>query len=67
MENYKLGFIAQHELGITKIDLPLPINEMYWKMLNKTIEYNIRDVELLEKLEEKLAHINLLNEFLIAN
>jgi DNA polymerase II len=62
MENYKLGFIAQHELKATKIQLPLPMNEMYWKMLNKTIEYNIRDAELLEKLENKLGHINLMNE-----
>jgi uracil-DNA glycosylase family 4 len=62
MENYKLGFIAQHELGVSKIQLPLPFNEMYWKMLNKTIEYNIRDTELLEKLENKLKHINLMNE-----
>ena len=65
MENYKLGFIAQHELGVTKIQLPLPFNEMYWKMLNTTIEYNIRDTVLLEKLEEKLAHINLMNELRI--
>jgi uracil-DNA glycosylase family 4 len=65
MENYKLGFIAQHELGITKIDLPLPFNEMYWKMFNKTIEYNIRDTDLLEQLDDKLAHINLLNELRI--
>lgn len=65
MENYKLGFIAQHELGITKLDLPLPFNEMYWKMLNLTIDYNIRDTELLEKLDEKLAHINLINELRI--
>jgi uracil-DNA glycosylase family 4 len=62
MENYKLGFISQHELKISKLQLPLPMNEMYWKMLNKTIEYNIRDAELLEKLENKLKHINLLNE-----
>jgi uracil-DNA glycosylase family 4 len=68
MENYKLGFIAQHELGVTKVDLPLPFNEMYWKKLNTTIDYNIRDVELLEKLDNKLAHINLLNELrLICN
>jgi DNA polymerase elongation subunit (family B) len=65
MENYKLGFIAQHELGVTKIQLPLPFNEMYWKMLNTTIEYNIRDTELLDRLEEKLAHINLMNELRI--
>lgn len=64
-ENYKLGFIAQEELSVTKIDLPLPFNEMYWKMLNKTIEYNIRDADLLEKLEDKLKHINLLNEIRI--
>lgn len=65
MENYKLGFIAQHELGVSKIQLPLPFNEMYWKMLNTTIEYNIRDTELLEKLEDKLKHINLMNELRI--
>lgn len=61
-ENYKLGFIAQEELGVSKIELPLPMNEMYWKMLNKTIEYNIRDTDLLEGLEDKLGHINLLRE-----
>jgi DNA polymerase elongation subunit (family B) len=64
-ENYKLGFIAQEELGETKIQLPLPFNEMYWKMLNTTINYNIRDTALLEKLENKLNHINLLNELRI--
>jgi len=63
MENYKLGFIAAHELdGYTKLDLPLPFNEMYWKMFNLTVEYNIRDTVLLKKLDDKLAHINLLNE-----
>lgn len=61
-ENYKLGNISKEELGMTKIDLPFSMNEMYWKALNKTIEYNIRDTELLEKLEDKLQHINLLNE-----
>jgi uracil-DNA glycosylase family 4 len=62
MENYKLGFIAQHEVGATKVTLPLPFNEMYWKMLNLTIEYNIQDTKLLQQLEDKLAHINLMNE-----
>lgn len=61
-ENYKLGFIAQEELGITKRELHLPFNEVYWKQLNESIEYNIQDTNLLEKLEEKLGHINLLNE-----
>jgi uracil-DNA glycosylase family 4 len=65
MENYKLAFISQHELGVSKIQLPLPFNEMYWKMLNKTIEYNIRDTDLLDQLENKLKHINLMNELRI--
>jgi len=66
MENYKLAFISAHELkGVTKIQLPLPMNEMYWKRPNLTVEYNIRDCELLEKLEDKLKHINLLNELRI--
>ena len=65
MENYKLAFISSHELGVSKIQLPLPMNEMYWKMPNLTVEYNIRDSELLEQLEDKLKHINLLNELRI--
>jgi hypothetical protein len=65
MENYKLGFIAEHELNVTKIQMPLPFNEMYWKMLNKTIEYNVQDTKLIEKLDNKLKHINLLNELRI--
>ena len=68
MESYKLAFISQHELKVTKLDLPLPFNQMYWKMLNKTMDYNIRDVELLDKLENKLSHIKLFNELrLICN
>ncbi len=65
MENYKLGFIAQYELGKTKIQLPLPMNEMYWKMLNLTIDYNIRDTEIIKEMEDKLQHINLINELRI--
>lgn len=65
MENYKLAFISQEELGVTKLDLPLPFNQMYWKMLNTTIDYNIRDTDLIKRLDEKLKHINLLNELRI--
>ena len=61
-ENYKLGNIAQIELGETKVELPHRINEMYWKDINLTIKYNMQDTVLLSKLEKKLGHINLLNE-----
>jgi len=63
MESYKLGFIAQHELGVTKVELPLPFNEMYSKMFNTAIEYNIRDTELIMRIDKKLSHINLLNYY----
>jgi len=67
-ENYKLGTIAKIELDKEKIQLPIPINEMYWKKLNLLIEYNIRDTEILVDLEDKLKHINLINELrLICN
>jgi len=61
-ENYKLGYITQKILKVTKVDLEFPINEMYYKRLNTLIEYNIRDSVLLEKLENQVKHINLLNE-----
>ncbi len=61
-ENYKLGTIGKDEVNMEKIQMDYAINEMYYKQLNKLIEYNIRDTDILELLEEKLGHINLLNE-----
>lgn len=60
--SYKLNNIAQAEIGIKKIKMPYSIGEMYYKDINGLIKYNIRDTELLVKLEEKLGHINLANE-----
>lgn len=65
MENYKLDYIAQHELKRQKLELPAKFNKMYWEHLNTLIQYNVIDTELLEDLENKLAHINLLNELRI--
>ncbi len=62
LESYRLDFVADTELKKKKIPLEHPINEMYYKALNKLIGYNIRDTELLVDLENKLKHINLLNE-----
>lgn len=61
-ESYALGFIGQEEVGMTKLQMELPFHRMYYEMLNKFIEYNIRDTELLVKLEDKLNHVNFLNE-----
>lgn len=61
-ESYKLDFIAQKELGIGKVDYHGEDNiyafmRKYW---NKFVEYNVRDVELLVKLEEKTKYYQIL-------
>ena len=60
-ENYRLATIAQLELGETKLEVG-SFSETYKHSPLVAIHYCIRDVELLEKLEEKLKHISLLNE-----
>lgn len=61
-ENNKLGTIAQVELGETKLQLEESYSTIYKNDLNRYIDYNIVDVELLERLEKKVNYIKLLNE-----
>lgn len=60
-ESYKLDAIAEIELGENKIDYGgislATLADTDW---NKFIDYNIQDVNLLVKLEEKLQYISLL-------
>lgn len=60
-ESYRLDHIAYIELGERKLsyDEFESINEFYKKDFQKFIQYNIRDVELIQKLEEKLKLIEL--------
>ena len=60
-ESYKLDHIAYVELGERKMDYSEyeSLNELYINDPQKFIEYNIRDVELITKLEEKMALIEL--------
>ncbi len=64
-ENYKLGTIAQLELGSTKLDSGSHFSEMFRNDPVKALKYNIRDVTLLIDLEKKLKHIKLQNELKI--
>jgi DNA polymerase elongation subunit (family B) len=61
-ENYRLGTIAEIELGETKLDVGSNFSEKFVEDVNAAIEYNRRDVKLCEKLEDKLKHIVLLNQ-----
>ncbi len=61
-ESYKLKYIAQLELGETKLEFKESFSEIYLNDINKFIDYNRQDVLLLVKLEEKLKHIRLFTE-----
>jgi len=60
-ESYKLDSIASVELGKNKIsyDEYDSLHQLYKQNYQKFIEYNIKDVELVEELEDKLKLIEL--------
>lgn len=60
-ELYSLNFIAYEELGEKKLDYSefSNLEELYLKDYQKFIEYNIRDCFLIDRLEDKLKLIKL--------
>ena len=60
-ESYKLDHICSVELGERKVDYSeyANLHQLYRLDYQKFIEYNIRDVELVKKLEDKLRLIEL--------
>ena len=57
--SYKLGDIGEKYIDLGKIEYEGNLNTLYKTDLNKFIDYNLRDVEILEKLDEKLKFIEL--------
>jgi len=61
VENYKLDTVAMEELGEQKFKNPhATFKEFYTKDWELFVDYNIRDVELVDRLEEKMRIINLI-------
>ena len=59
-ESYRLDYISKVELGETKTENPYDtFKEFYTKDYQQFIEYNIQDVELVDKLEDKMKLIEL--------
>ena len=60
-ESYSLGYIGQYELGETKVNIGATnlstLSDTDW---DKFVDYNIQDVRLLVKLDEKLKYLNLI-------
>lgn len=58
--NYKLDTIGEVELNIGKIEYSGKMNDLIYSDWNKFVDYNIRDVELLVNLDNKLKYMDLL-------
>ena len=58
LESYSLNFVSQHELGDKKIEIG-DFHLAYKNDPQKFIEYNIHDVALVKKLDDKLKFIDL--------
>jgi DNA polymerase elongation subunit (family B) len=60
-ESYKLDHIANVVLGERKLDFgeAADLNELYDNDYQKFIDYNIKDVELIDRMEDKLGLITL--------
>jgi len=57
--SYRLDYIGEVEVGMKKIDYPGTLNELYENDLQKFIDYNIRDVQILVELDNKLNYIEI--------
>jgi len=59
-ESYRLDYIADQELGDKKKENPgEDFRDFYTSYWQKFVEYNIHDVELVDKLEDKMRLIEL--------
>lgn len=61
MHSYSLDAISEYELGEKKVDYDGTLDQLYNQDFEKFISYNIQDVDLLVKLDEKLKFIELAN------
>jgi len=57
--SYKLGVIGEKYVELGKIEYEGNLNQLFKRDLETFIEYNLRDVEIVEALEEKLKFIEL--------
>jgi DNA polymerase elongation subunit (family B) len=58
-ESYRLDYIAELELGVGKKKYSGSIQQFYENNFDEFLEYNIIDVELVERLEKKMKLIEL--------
>ena len=57
--SYRLDSIGEEELGESKIKYEGTLNDLYENDLKKFVEYNIHDVRIVKKLDDKLDFIEI--------
>lgn len=61
-DSWKLGEVANEELGLGKVEMEGDLAELWRSDKKKFIEYNKRDVELIVRLDSKLKMIDFFDE-----
>jgi DNA polymerase elongation subunit (family B) len=59
LENYKLDTIGKKEVNMGKIEYEGSLDKLFNTNLEKFIEYNLRDIDIVIALDKKLQYIDL--------
>ena len=59
LPNYRLGTVGEKEVGIAKLEYEGSLDTLYKEDIDKYIEYNLNDVVIIVKLDEKMDLIEL--------
>ena len=57
--SYRLDAIGEYEVGEKKVEYEGTLNDLYENDLNKFVEYNLQDVKLVKKIDDKLNFIEI--------
>ena len=57
--SYRLDAIGEFEVGEKKVEYEGTLNDLYENDLEKFVQYNIQDVKLVKKLDDKLDFIEI--------
>ena len=57
--SYRLDAIGEYEIGEKKVEYEGTLNDLYENDLEKFVQYNLQDVKLVKKLDDKLDFIEI--------
>jgi len=57
--SYRLDAIGEYEIGEKKVEYEGTLNDLYENDLDKFVQYNLQDVKLVKKIDDKLDFIGI--------